>query len=175
MSRVTYMHFHERLKDLIVVVCSYLKSKTLSCLFQDVSLVTILDRNTWLKKKKKQLLGEKTAKSDMKEVLNTREVSVFLCVLFCIPECLYICVYSCGLKEKRGGGLYQKMVWDLPPSIWHKGPTPIMHAGGICGRGRLDTGRLGQVLLMKHMQKVCTETSPVNFSFLFWSIPFTPW
>lgn len=36
----------------------------------------------------------------MKEVLNTGEVSAFLCVLFCIPECLYICVYSCGLKVK---------------------------------------------------------------------------
>ncbi len=93
--------------------------------------------NHLLTHKKAASGGEETAKSNMKEVLNTGEVSVFLCVLFCIPECLYICVYSCGLKVKKGGlGVIctRREVWALPRSIWHKGATPIMHAGGICWR-----------------------------------------
>lgn len=83
--------------------------------------VTTLDADNTTTTQKKQPLGRSMAKSNMKELVNAGEVSVFLCVLFCILECLCVCVCSCGL-EKRKGVWTSREPWALPRSICHKGP-----------------------------------------------------
>lgn len=117
-SLVICIFFHDLQWHFSIFIASWCKKKNLIVsLLHDVSLATVSDIISWLIKRR-LLEGIKKQRATWREVLNTGEVSVFLCVLFCIPECLYICVYSCGLKEKRRG-------WSVPGERYGLCPAAV--------------------------------------------------
>lgn len=107
---------------------------------------------------------ENGKEENTKEVLNTREVSVCLFVLFLHPwVSVYLCVQLWLERGKRG--------WSVPgPEVW---ALPLQ---------RLAQRAYSYYSCWSYLREIRsgpaneTHAKPLlNFSFLFWSISFPPW